>query len=116
MRRLLDRPLQPTAVFASNDMIAIGATQQAQAEGINVPDEISIVGVDDVPLAAMIAPALTTVAQPMRAMGRTAVELLLQVIRERPVAYARVTLETELRVRASTGPAPAFDWRERAAR
>ena len=116
MKRLLDRPIQPSAVFAANDMIAIGATQQAEAEGLNVPDDISIVGFDDVPLAAMIAPALTTVAQPMRTMGRRAVELLLQVIRERPVAHARVTLETELRVRASTGPAPAFSWREGAAR
>lgn len=106
MRRLLDAADTLTAVFAANDMMAIGALNEAHDRGIAVPHDLSIVGFDDIPLATMISPALTTVEQPAPAMGRQAVVLLLAMMApDLTPPGRRIMLDTRLRVRASTGPA-----------
>jgi alanine racemase len=70
----------PTAIVAMSDIIAIGAMKAAQAEGVRIPEELSIVGFDDIPLAGLIHPALTTVAQPLNRKGKLAAELLVRTI------------------------------------
>ena len=97
----LDRP--PTAVFASNDEMAFGVMEAALGLGYRIPEDISIVGFDDIPQAAGTHPALTTVHQPLRDMGATATRLLLDLIEEtdEPDAAA-VKLNTELIIRQST--------------
>ena len=80
---------------------AIGALQRA---GHRVPEDISVVGFDDIPQAAAIFPALTTIAQPIAEMGTIGVRLLLDRIARRDAPYQRVRLSTRLVVRESTGP------------
>lgn len=74
---LLATAQPPTAVFAVSDMLAIGAIKAFRRAGMRVPDDIAVVGFDDIPIAEVFEPALTTVAQPMQALGAVAVELLL---------------------------------------
>jgi LacI family transcriptional regulator len=103
---LLDLPDPPTAVFALNDNMAIGAVRAAHARGLHVPADLSVVGFDDSDQAAIAAPALTTVRQPLADMGRMAVSLLLRQLENRRVEGMRVELQTRLVVRDSTA-APA---------
>jgi DNA-binding LacI/PurR family transcriptional regulator len=98
---LLDRAERPTALIAMSDEIAVGALQAADARGIAVPRELSIVGFDDTPGAAEARPPLTTVAQPHHEKGAAAARLLLHPEDE----PADVVFSTELVVRASTAPA-----------
>ncbi|MCR4402338.1 MAG: LacI family transcriptional regulator [Firmicutes bacterium] len=91
----------PSAVFAVNDLAAIGFMQALESSGIKVPDDISVVGFDDVPLSRLVKPKLTTVAQPVRRMGEVAVKLLLQRISGRGRQVKRVVLPTELIIRES---------------
>ncbi|TDC95184.1 LacI family DNA-binding transcriptional regulator [Saccharopolyspora aridisoli] len=77
MSRLLDGP-QPTAVLCSSDVMALGAMGEAKRRGLSTPEEISVVGFDDIPLAAYCQPALTTLAQPIRDMAAAAVDELLR--------------------------------------
>jgi LacI family transcriptional regulator len=104
--RLLDLPEPPTAIFAFNDNIAIGAVQSARAHGLHVPDDLSIVGFDDVEHATIVTPALTTVRQPLAEMGRTAVSLLNRLLERQRFETLHVELATRLVVRDSTGPVP----------
>ena len=83
MRELLDQPDAPTAVFACNDLMAIGALRAIRSAGLNVPADVSIVGFDDIPLASEVVPPLTTVAQPVEEMARIAVGLLLSRISDK---------------------------------
>jgi LacI family transcriptional regulator len=94
-----------TAVVAYNDLIGLGLLSRFAARGVRVPDDISIVGFDDIAVSALVSPALTTVSQPRDQCGRAGVDLLADLIAERP-AGARTSLPTRLIVRASTGPAP----------
>ena len=80
VRELLTLPDRPTAVFAANDLTAIGTMQVAAELGLSVPRDLSVVGFDDVPEAALASPALTTVHQPIQAMGSAAVDLLLHLV------------------------------------
>ena len=107
-RELLDRPDRPTALFAANDISAIAAVEAAAALGLRVPEDLSVVGFDNVPESALSTPPLTTVEQPIREMGRRAVELLIELINGRPVDPAHVMLATRLVVRRSTA-APSTD-------
>ena len=100
----LDDP--PTAIFAFNDPLAIGALQAAQARGLRVPADLSIVGFDDTAEAELVTPALTTVRQPLAEMGRMAVSLLTRLLENGPFEALHVELATQLIVRESTG-APA---------
>jgi LacI family transcriptional regulator len=99
---------RPTAVLAMSDAIAIGAMRAATELGLGVPDDISVVGFDDIDLAGLVAPPLTTVHQPVRQKGAQAVRLLLgEVVGNLPVVPEHLRLETRLVIRTSTGPAPA---------
>ena len=97
-----------TAIFAFNDQMAIGAIGALQRAGCRVPEDISVVGFDDIPQSAAIFPALTTVAQPIGEMGRIGVRLLLdRIAHGHAVGHTscqRVRLSTRLVVRESTGP------------
>lgn len=92
----------PTAIFASNDVSAFGVMEAVRDQGKRIPDDISIVGFDDIPQAAQVNPPLTTVRQPLEQMGRQAARMLLEIMEdpERPVG--RLELATELVVRGST--------------
>jgi len=94
-----------TAIATSADVAAIGAMRAAYRVGRRVPDDLAVVGFDDINLAAMMAPALTTVAQPIDAMATAALDLMLEQINEGSVAldHRRVRLETHLIVRESCG-------------
>ena len=95
---------RPTAIFAFNDNIAIGAIQAARARGLRVPDDLSVVGFDDVEHATIVTPALTTVRQPLAEMGRTAVSLLSRLMERQSFETLHVELATRLVVRDSTAP------------
>ena len=106
-QRLLDLPAPPTAIFASNDNMAVGAMRAVLERGLRIPDDISIVGFDDTELACNVFPRLTTVRQPLAELGRTAVSLLNRLIEGRRTEALRIELATRLVVRESTGLAPA---------
>jgi len=104
MNRLLSLPQPPTAVFARNDFTAIGAMRAAKDAGLQIPADISIVGFDDIPLAARMSPSLTTVRQPMRVEGQIAAEMLLERIKKgEPITRRERILNCELIVRESSG-------------
>jgi LacI family transcriptional regulator len=105
--QLLDLSQPPTAIFAFNDNIAIGAIEAAKARGLRVPEDLSIVGFDDVENATIVTPALTTVRQPLAEMGRTGVSLLIRLLEGQRFETLHVELATRLVVRDSTAPAPA---------
>ncbi len=93
---LLDLPEPPTAIFAGSDGQAMGVYSALQARGVSVPEAMSVVGFDDVPVAALITPALTTIRQPLIEMGRVATTMLLRLIAEEPLDSMRVELTTTL--------------------
>jgi LacI family transcriptional regulator len=93
-----------TAIVAANDLMAAGALRALADRGIRVPQEMSVVGFDDAPLAEMVSPALTTVRQPLQEMAQMAVSLLLARIAGQDSQVQRHVLPTELVVRESTGP------------
>jgi LacI family transcriptional regulator len=104
---LLRQPDRPTAVFAANDLSAISVVEVAQELGLRVPDDLSVVGFDDIPEAARLDPPLTTVQQALNQMGATGMTMLLELLAGRVPRHERVVLPTRLLVRATTGPAPA---------
>lgn len=101
--RLLGRPAPPTAIFALNDRMAIGVARAAAARGLRVPEQLSVLGFDDIALAAMFTPPLTTVRQPGYRLGETAAETLFLLLDGLPAATPLV-IPTELIVRASVAP------------
>jgi LacI family transcriptional regulator len=101
---LLDLPEPPTAIFAFNDNIAVGAIQAAHARGLQVPDDLSVVGFDDVENATIVTPKLTTVRQPLAEMGQIAVSLLNRLLERRRFETLHVELAVRLVVRDSTAP------------
>ena len=102
--RLLDADRGLTAIFAYNDLTAIGAIRALRGRGLGVPRDVSVVGFDDVALAAFADPPLTTVSQQTAAMGRWAVARLLDRLDGRPAVPETVVLPVHLEVRASTAP------------
>ncbi|HYL41550.1 MAG TPA: substrate-binding domain-containing protein, partial [Candidatus Binatus sp.] len=104
-RRAWQSGRRPTAVLAMSDAMAIGTMRAAARLGLGIPRDLSVVGFDDIDLAALVDPALTTVHQPIRRKGVEAVRLLLAEIEPRPRRLQEhVRLETRLVVRDSTGP------------
>ena len=101
MRQLLTLNEPPTAIFACNDIMAIGAICAAKDKGLGVPEGIAIIGFDDIALASFISPRLTTVAQPKHEMGAIAVELLVERIKEKNKPSTKVILPVHLVVRES---------------
>lgn len=105
VRALLDRDDPPTAVFCANDVIAFGALDGARALGVSVPDDLSIVGFDDVEMASWEAYSLTTVRQHLGEMARVGVEYLVQRIDgNAPKRHRHTRLPAELVIRGSTRP------------
>ena len=101
---LLDLPNPPTAIFASNDVMAMGAMDAIRNRGLRVPDDISVIGFDDIPQASMIRPALTTVNQPLEKMGRVATQMLLDLLHQPDKKVDRIELPTQLEIRDSCKP------------
>jgi LacI family transcriptional regulator, galactose operon repressor len=101
---LLDLPEPPTAIFAFNDNLAIGAIAAARERALRVPEDVSVVGFDDVEHATIVTPALTTVRQPLAEMGRMAVSILGRLLDNQRLETLRVELGTRLVVRGSSAP------------
>jgi LacI family transcriptional regulator, repressor for deo operon, udp, cdd, tsx, nupC, and nupG len=103
--RLLGRREPPTAIFCFNDEMAMGALQTARRHSLQVPLDVSIVGFDDIRFARCVDPPLTTVAQPMRAIGEGTVRLLLEILNgDESTVPKSVTLPHTLTIRSSTAP------------
>lgn len=98
---------RPTAIFCFSDAMAIGALQAVREAGLRCPQDISVMGFDDIRMARFTFPALTTVRQPMHDIGRETVELLIGIIEGRVTQRVKLTLPHELIVRDSTAP-PAW--------
>jgi len=107
-KELLARQQPFTALFAYNDLSAIGAIWAFREAGLGVPEDISVVGFDDVPLAAFSNPALTTIRQPLQQMGQIAAKTLIDRIEGKAEFQSEIVIEPDLIVRASTGPAPSL--------
>ncbi len=101
-RELLSLPDRPTAVFAANDLSAIGTLDVAAELGLSVPGDLSVVGFDNVPESALTTPPLTTIAQPMQRMGSEAVTLLIRLMSGDDPGGTHVRLPVELVERGST--------------
>ena len=104
---LLDRPVKerPTALICANDLMAIGVLSYCRRAGLSVPDDVSVVGFDDLPFASLLTPGLTTVRQPAREMGIAAAKLLLGIVDgEEPTSPPPVAVTPM--IRESTGPVP----------
>jgi len=102
MEELLSLPEPPTAVFAASDVVALGAISAIHAAGLKIPDDLAIVGFDDIFLAGHARPPLTTIRVPAYGLGWTAAEVLIALI-EGDEEVSSVTLETELIIRESCG-------------
>jgi DNA-binding LacI/PurR family transcriptional regulator len=103
-KALITRKIPFTALFAYNDISAIGAMRAFQEAGLHVPDDISVVGFDDISLASFSIPPLTTVRQPLMKMGRIAAETLVDRIEDRAAFIPEIAVEPELIPRRSAGP------------
>lgn len=101
-QKVLDFRNRPTAILAVNDMVAVGAMIALQENGVSVPKEMSIVGFDDIPLASIIRPTLTTVAQPKYELGRLAAERLVGRLDGSITSFQSISLSSHLVVRDST--------------
>jgi LacI family transcriptional regulator len=99
---LLELPDRPTAIFAFNDPLALGAMQAARSHGLRIPEDVSIVGFDDTIEAQFVTPGLTTVRQPLAEMGRMAVSLLIRLLENQAHETVQLELATRLVVRSST--------------
>jgi DNA-binding LacI/PurR family transcriptional regulator len=105
MTQLFEKPLQPTAVLAADDTLAIGALRAAAVCGIRVPEDISIVGFDDIYIASYLTPALTTIRQPITAIACAAMDAMFTLLRDPLADTAQVQrLERELIIRESCAP------------
>jgi len=98
----LELPIPPTAIFASNDVMAMGVMDAVRNRNLRIPDDISVVGFDNIPQSAMINPSLTTVQQPLEQMGRVATQMLLGILKTPKKDVNRIELPTELIIRSST--------------
>lgn len=98
---LLDLSDPPTAIFAANDVTAMGVMDAVRVRGLRIPQDISIVGFDDIPQASLIRPALTTINQPLEKMGRVATQILLSMLEGAESKETRIELPTHLVIRES---------------
>ncbi|WP_431145121.1 LacI family DNA-binding transcriptional regulator [Pseudomonas alvandae] len=105
---MLTLPERPSALFCENDEMAIGALKRIKQMGLRVPEDISLVGFDDIPFAAYCDPPLTTISQPAETFGHKAVEMLIALIEKRPITQRHVLLPFELTVRGSSAPLVGF--------
>jgi DNA-binding LacI/PurR family transcriptional regulator len=106
MLELLDSKEEFTALFCGNDLIAVGALQAIESRGLKVPEDVAIVGYDDINLSKMIKPALTTIKQPIKEMAKSAVDLLVEMIENREtgdITPKNLMFQMELVIRESSG-------------
>lgn len=106
-RELLSSGFRPTAIVCVNDFMAVGVLRELRAQGIQVPQEISVTGFDNIRLSEFCTPSLTTVHIPRQHVGQTIFECLIPDIRKPRPKGREIVIDTELVVRESTGPAPA---------
>jgi LacI family transcriptional regulator len=107
--QLLAHSKRPTAIFACNDLMATGAICAAVELGLQVPEDLSVVGYDDIPLASYSNPPLTTIAQPIYDLGVVATSMLLERLNDPDRPGRRIVLDIELRIRRSTAAPPASE-------
>jgi LacI family repressor for deo operon, udp, cdd, tsx, nupC, and nupG len=99
---LMARKEPPTAIFCFNDEMAIGVLDYARKQGLRVPEDLSVIGFDDIRFSQYLVPALTTVSQPMRQIGQETVRLMLEILRGTNRRPKSVTLPHKLMIREST--------------
>lgn len=114
MTRILSRPPHPTALFAASDRMAIGAIRAAYEAGLRVPDDLAVVGVDNIEVTAYTIPSLTTIIQPYARMGTLAVRMLLDLLDGRMPDPSQVFIAPELVIRQSSAPPRSLRQRETA--
>lgn len=111
-RRLMELTLaatdRPTAIFAHNDLLAVGAIDAIRASGLDCPRDISVFGFNDGPLADHVSPALSTIRMPLLELGRRAAGLAMELIEHPAAGPRRISFAPALVLRASTGPAPVL--------
>ena len=105
MTNIFKKGKNPTAVFAFNDMSALGVMRAIRDQGLKIPGDIAIVGFDDIPIAAHFDPPLTTVRQPQEEMGKKGAEPLMKAIKEgkKGIDKENIVLKAKLIVRKSSG-------------
>lgn len=103
MRRILEVPERPRAIFVSNFLMALGALRALHERRLRIPEEVALMTFDDMPWASAMNPALSTVAQPVRELGRTAASLLLERMADSARPVRTIVLDTELVLRQSCG-------------
>jgi LacI family transcriptional regulator, repressor for deo operon, udp, cdd, tsx, nupC, and nupG len=103
MKKLLAVEHAPTAVFAANDAMAIGAVQAIKSSGLQVPGDIAVVGFDDIQMASILEPSLTTIAQPVFEIGVTSMNLLARLMKKEEIQKRHFVLEDKLVIRESCG-------------
>jgi LacI family transcriptional regulator len=104
MQRLI--PHRPDAVFIASDTMAFGALRALREAGLSVPDDVAVIGFDDLPMSALSDPPLTTIRQPIRRLGTQAVETLIDILANGHEPVRRITLSTELVIRSSCASDP----------
>jgi DNA-binding LacI/PurR family transcriptional regulator len=102
-KALLELEQRPTALVVANNLMAIGVLRAVKSAGLRIPEDVAVVAVDDPPWAELVDPPLTVVAQPVRKMADTAIELLLERVERRRTEPTRIVLPLDLRIRASCG-------------
>jgi LacI family transcriptional regulator len=104
-QELLDGTPELTALFAYNDLVAVGALRACEEAGLNVPRDLAIIGCDDIPLAALVSPALTTIHIPTYNLGQHTMNLLLQMVEQGQDIRQSIVVSPHLVIRDSSGPA-----------
>jgi LacI family transcriptional regulator len=107
MENLLACEPVPTAIFVASDMVAMGALKAIRDRGLRVPDDVALVGFDDITAARFVTPTLTTVRLPTFALGWSAAETLIDLIEKNTPGQTQILLETELVIRQSCGAVQA---------
>lgn len=102
VRQFLAQTPPPTAILATTDLLAIAVLRGVQKSGLKVPEDISVMGFNDIPLASLVNPSLTTIAQPIQEMGREGFKLLVDRIERKDSPKRKIVLDTKLVVREST--------------
>lgn len=105
VRAVLSSQERPTVIFCGSDLIAMGAMSALERVGVEIPDDISVIGIDDIPFACLARPPLTTIRVPREHVGVVAFEALEKMLKKKRRQGADHYIETELVVRSSTGPA-----------
>jgi len=104
MEKILRLPEPPTAIFCMNDMMALGTVRAIREHGFSVPEDFSVVGLDNSILSEFSYPPLTTIAQPFDQMAREAINLLIKLMEGKKIRKKEILLPPKLLIRASTAP------------